>query len=133
VQIRKYPVFYQKVWKVVSQIPKGQVRTYAWVARGVGSPKAYRAVGQALKNNPFPGIIPCHRVIRSDGKLGGYSRGIRFNKVHLEKKKLELLLKEGFTLRGIKRSLKKSKEDYHQASSACRRGREDTNPPNRRT
>jgi O-6-methylguanine DNA methyltransferase len=75
--IKKYPEFYQKVWKVVAQIPKGEVRSYSWVAKKVGSAKAARAVGQALKNNPFPVIIPCHRVIRKDGSLGGYSQGLK--------------------------------------------------------
>jgi methylated-DNA-[protein]-cysteine S-methyltransferase len=67
--------FQKKVWEVVKTIPYGQTRTYKWVAEKIGNPKAFRAVGQALKKNPLPGIIPCHRVIRSDGKLGGFSKG----------------------------------------------------------
>ncbi len=67
--------FARKVYKVVAAIPLGQVRTYKWVAAKVGSPRAVRAVGQALKNNPYPLIIPCHRVVRSDGDCGGYSGG----------------------------------------------------------
>ena len=62
-------------WKVLSQtvkIPIGETRTYQWIARAIGKPKAGRAVGQALKKNPYPVIIPCHRVIRRDGTLGGY-------------------------------------------------------------
>jgi methylated-DNA-[protein]-cysteine S-methyltransferase len=47
------------------------------VAEKIGNPKAFRAVGQALKKNPLPGIVPCHRVIRSDGKLGGFSKGLK--------------------------------------------------------
>lgn len=85
--IKKYPKFYQKVWKVVAQIPKGEVRSYSWVAKKVGSAKAARAVGQALKNNPFPGIIPCHRVIRKDGSLGGYSQGLRKKRLLLNTEK----------------------------------------------
>ncbi len=85
-----YPLFYQKVWSVVSKIPKGEVRTYKWVAQQVGSPNAVRAVGQALKNNPFAPIIPCHRVIKSDGTLGGYRLGI--------KKKIALLSSEGIKI-----------------------------------
>lgn len=67
--------FEKEVLKVVSQIPFGQRRSYMWVAKKVGRPKAVRAVGQALRRNPLPIIIPCHRVIRSDGKIGGYRWG----------------------------------------------------------
>lgn len=56
-------------------IPRGEVRPYAWVAREIGSPKAVRAVGTALAHNPIPVLIPCHRVVRSDGQLGRYSMG----------------------------------------------------------
>jgi O-6-methylguanine DNA methyltransferase len=80
--------FSLKVYKAILTIPLGEVRTYKWVARRIGKPRAYRAVGQALKNNPWPVIIPCHRVIASDGNLGGYSRGI------VKKKKLLNLEKE---------------------------------------
>ncbi|MFN3966337.1 MAG: methylated-DNA--[protein]-cysteine S-methyltransferase [Endomicrobiia bacterium] len=85
-EIKKYPEFYQKVWLACLKIPEGQTRTYKWIAEKIGHPNAYRAVGNALSKNPFAGLIPCHRVIREDGKLGGYSGGIR--------KKLELLKKE---------------------------------------
>lgn len=67
--------FQAKVYKIVSTIPRGETRTYKWVAEKIGSPKASRAVGQALKRNPFIGKVPCHRVICSDGSLGGFSRG----------------------------------------------------------
>ena len=67
--------FRKKVYKIVLKIPLGEVRTYKWVARKIGRPKAVRAVGQALKNNPYPIIIPCHRVIKSDGEIGGYVFG----------------------------------------------------------
>ena len=62
-----------KVWKYLMQIPKGKVKTYLEVARAVGKPKAVRAVANAIGENPYPIKIPCHRVIRSDGGLGGYS------------------------------------------------------------
>lgn len=67
--------FQWKVLKVTANIPLGETRSYKWVARHVGSPKAVRAVGQALRRNPYPLIIPCHRVIKSDGSLGGYAGG----------------------------------------------------------
>ena len=67
--------FAKKVYKAVLTIPLGEVRTYKWLAKKVGQPKAYRAVGQVLKNNPYPLIIPCHRIIESGGGLGGYILG----------------------------------------------------------
>ncbi len=66
-------VFQRKVYEAILRIPRGQVRTYAQIARAVGSPKAARAVGQALKRNRWAPAIPCHRVVASDGTLGGYS------------------------------------------------------------
>ncbi len=65
--------FQRKVYEAILKIPKGQVRTYSQVARAIGKPKAARAVGQALKRNRWAPAIPCHRVIASDGSLGGYS------------------------------------------------------------
>jgi len=67
--------FAKKVYKAVLNIPPGEVRTYRWVARKIGSPHAARAVGAALRNNPYPLIIPCHRVVKSNGSLGGYAFG----------------------------------------------------------
>ncbi len=72
-RMENYPPFYQKVWRVCAEIPRGQVRTYGWVARRIGSPKAARAVGQALGKNPFAPTIPCHRVVGADGSLTGFS------------------------------------------------------------
>src|SRR5262249_39660482 len=57
------------------EIPRGEVRPYAWVAREIGHPKAVRAVGTALAHNPLPLLIPCHRVVRSDGRIGDYGLG----------------------------------------------------------
>lgn len=68
-------LFQRSVWKVDQSIPYGETRTYHWVAEKLGMPKAARAVGQALARNPLPIIIPCHRVIYSDGNLGGFSSG----------------------------------------------------------
>ena len=65
--------FQRKVYEAALRIPKGQVRTYAQIARAIGNPNAARAVGQALKRNRWASEIPCHRVIASDGSLGGYS------------------------------------------------------------
>ena len=65
--------FQLKVWKYLKTIPKGQVKTYKQVAIGIKSPKSARAVANACGKNPYAPKIPCHRVIRSDGGLGGYS------------------------------------------------------------
>lgn len=65
--------FQKKVYEALLRIPKGQVRTYTQIARAVGKPKAARAVGQACKRNRWAPEIPCHRVVASDGRLGGYS------------------------------------------------------------
>lgn len=67
--------FQQQVLHAALQIPRGQVYTYADIARKIGNPKAVRAVGQALGRNPVPIVIPCHRVVAANGKLGGYSGG----------------------------------------------------------
>ena len=66
-------IFQLKVWNYLKKIPKGKVKTYLEVAKGIGKPKAFRAVANAVGKNPYPPKIPCHRVIRSDGRLGGYS------------------------------------------------------------
>jgi len=68
--------FDKKVWLSLKEIPYGETRTYKWLAEKIGNPKASRAVGQALGRNPVPIIFPCHRIVESDGSLGGYSGGI---------------------------------------------------------
>ena len=74
-EISKIPgtFFQKKVWLELSKIPKGETRTYKEIAIAIGHPKSARAVANACGKNPQPIKIPCHRVIRSDGKLGGYS------------------------------------------------------------
>jgi len=74
--IRPYSDFYKKVWNALLTIPYGETRTYADIARQIGSPKACRAVGGANHNNPISIIVPCHRVIGSTGKLTGYAGGL---------------------------------------------------------
>ena len=66
-------LFQKKVWLELSKIPKGETRTYKEIAIAIGHPESARAVANACGKNPQPIKIPCHRVIRSDGKLGGYS------------------------------------------------------------
>ena len=79
-----YTPFERKVWAATSRIPYGQTRPYSWVAKEVGSPRAYRAVGAALAKNPIPIVIPCHRVLRKDGSLGGYGGGLEMKCTLLE-------------------------------------------------
>jgi O-6-methylguanine DNA methyltransferase len=67
--------FEQAVLRKTMEIPWGEVRPYAWVAREIGRPRAVRAVGSALAGNPIPFVIPCHRVVRADGRIGEYGAG----------------------------------------------------------
>jgi methylated-DNA-[protein]-cysteine S-methyltransferase len=67
--------FSRSVLDIVGTIPYGTLRSYKWVARQIGAPRATRPVGQTLSRNPLPIVIPCHRVVNSDGTLGGYSGG----------------------------------------------------------
>ena len=84
--------FQKKVWKALLGIPKGKTVTYKELAKKIGKPKAVRAVANAVGANPMPVTIPCHRVIRSDGSLGGY-----YGKGGTKTKRT-LLLKEGVNL-----------------------------------
>ena len=79
--------FQLKVWSYLRKIPLGSVKTYSQVAKGIGNPLAARAVANAVGKNPYPPKIPCHRVIRSDGSLGGYSGkgGVKTKKMLLKK------------------------------------------------
>ena len=91
--IHQTSTFNQKVWQATQKIPRGKVTTYAAVARVLGKPKAARAVGNALNKNRFR-AVPCHRVVRSDGTVGGFARGT--------KEKMWLLKKEGITIKANK-------------------------------
>ena len=84
--------FQLKVWKYIKTIPKGKVKTYKQVAIAIKSPKSARAVANACAKNPYPPKIPCHRVIRSDGALGGYSGrgGIKQKLKLLSSEKVEI-------------------------------------------
>ena len=84
--------FQLATWRYLRQIPKGTVKTYSQVAKAIGKASAVRAVANAIGKNPYAPKIPCHRVIRSDGSLGGYS-----GKGGIKTKKL-LLKREGITL-----------------------------------
>jgi methylated-DNA-[protein]-cysteine S-methyltransferase len=79
--------FQRDVWEATLKIPYGQLRSYGWIAAEIGRGRAARAVGQALGANRLPIIVPCHRVIRSDGSMGGFSGGLHWKKelIKLEK------------------------------------------------
>ena len=85
---RKPTRFEERVYAVVRRIPRGQPRSYRWVAKQLGNPGLARAVGGALHRNPDPRRTPCHRVISSDGTLGGYARGLA--------RKRQILQREGW-------------------------------------
>jgi methylated-DNA-[protein]-cysteine S-methyltransferase len=72
--------FQRQVWQLTRLIPYGETRSYSWVAEQLGKTGAVRAVGQALGQNPLPIIVPCHRVVASNGKLGGYSGGVEMKR-----------------------------------------------------
>ena len=91
--------FQSHVLKLVSMIPRGKVTTYKELARALGRSSAYRVVANALARNPHPVKIPCHRVVRSDGKIGGYKFG--------ERRKKTLLVSEGVEVLGAKVDLQR--------------------------
>ena len=84
--------FQLKVWAYLRKIPRGSVRTYSQVAKDIGKPLSTRAVANAIGKNPYAPKIPCHRVIRSDGSLGGYSGkgGVKTKRFLLKKEGIRL-------------------------------------------
>ena len=87
--------FQISVWKKIAEIPSGQTATYSEIAHSIGKPKSFRAVANACGQNPFPVVIPCHRVVRLDGGLGGYSGkgGTATKSALLESEKLSIKAK----------------------------------------
>ncbi|UCB56811.1 MAG: MGMT family protein [Candidatus Omnitrophota bacterium] len=86
-KMKEYTPFQRKVFKAVSTIPFGQRRSYRWVAKRIGRPHAARAVGLALKKNKDLFVVPCHRVVRADGAIGGYVLGGEIKKMLLDLEK----------------------------------------------
>ena len=80
----------KKIYKKLCEVPKGKITTYGELAKAVGMKNGQRAVGKIMNKNPYPSIIPCHRVVKSDGKLGGYAYG--------ENVKTTMLAKEGIKI-----------------------------------
>lgn len=95
----KEPSFAQAVYNITRLIPKGKISTYKEVAAALNNPKSVRAVGNALNKNPHAPIVPCHRVIKSNGEVGGFANGI--------KKKIAILKKEAIIINKGKIDLKK--------------------------
>ena len=81
--------FNEKVWNACARVPRGKVTTYGAIAKALGT-KAHRAVGNALHANPYAPRVPCHRVVKSDGSVGGFGGGVR--------KKIRMLKKEGIKI-----------------------------------
>ncbi len=102
--------FQQQVWQAARTIPWGQTQSYGWVAQQIGKPKASRAVGQAMGQNPVPLVVPCHRVLAAGGRLGGYGGG--------EDVKLQLLRQEGITVRATSRQKPAPRRPWPYHSSA---------------
>jgi methylated-DNA-[protein]-cysteine S-methyltransferase len=90
--------FYEKCYAVLKKVPKGKVTTYKEIARALNS-KAYRAVGTAMNKNPYSPIVPCHRVVNSDGKVGGFFSGTKM--------KVNILKSEGIVIVNNKIDLNK--------------------------
>lgn len=142
VDLRSVTEFQVKVLRTTAAIPKGEVRPYGWVAHEIDSPKAVRAVGSAVARNPVPLIIPCHRVVRSDGHIGNYSLGGVHNKIDLlehegaQPAELERLASQHVRVRGnsttgvychptcaaIRRSKESNVVDFRSSSDAQEAG-----------
>ncbi|MCL6451082.1 MAG: methylated-DNA--[protein]-cysteine S-methyltransferase [Acetobacteraceae bacterium] len=95
--------FQRKVLELTRTIPYGEVRSYGWLARGAGCPGGARAVGQVMRRNPVAIVVPCHRVVGSGGRLGGYSGGLG--------RKVQLLKLEGVEVSGGRVRVSKGRED----------------------
>ena len=84
----------EKVYKKLLEVPKGKITTYGEIAKAIGLKNGQRVIGKIMNKNPYPVIVPCHRVIKSDGKIGGYAWG--------EKVKAKMLLNEGIKIKNGK-------------------------------
>ena len=80
----------EKIYKKLLQVPPGKITTYGELSRAVGFENGQRAIGQIMKKNPFPVIVPCHRVVKSDGTVGGYAYGSERKKHMLSKEGLKI-------------------------------------------
>ncbi|MDD5614346.1 MAG: MGMT family protein [Candidatus Omnitrophica bacterium] len=91
--LKSFNGFQRKVYSKVLEIPLGETRSYKWVAKELNCPKRVRLVAKLLSENPYPFIIPCHRVVKSDGSLGGYMFGNNLKKYLLDlEKRIKLVI-----------------------------------------
>jgi len=90
----------KKIYKKLLEVPKGKITTYGELAKAVGLKNGQRAVGKIMNKNPYPVIIPCHRVVKSDGKVGGYAYG--------EEIKSDMLTREGIVIKNGKISFSRN-------------------------
>ena len=97
--------FNQKIYSLLKKVPKGKITTYKALANALGT-KAYRAVGQAMRCNPYAPIVPCHRVVKSDGSIGGFSGSINPNSKEV-KRKIRMLMQESVKIKNRKIELEK--------------------------
>ncbi|MEM3403970.1 MAG: MGMT family protein [Nitrososphaeria archaeon] len=104
------------VYRLLKQVPKGKVTSYKALAEAAGNPKASRAVGAFMRTNPYAPIVPCHRVVYSDGRLGGFSGKIRI------KEKIKMLEEEGVIVRNDR--VERFKEHYFDRFSIERAKKE---------
>jgi O-6-methylguanine DNA methyltransferase len=100
--LRGHTEFERDVWLKALQIPRGEVRPYGWIAREIGRPGAVRAVGSALNKNPIPLLIPCHRVVKSDGQIGEYAFGPSMKRALLASEGLDLAWIEALGRAGVR-------------------------------
>jgi len=84
----------RRVYKKLCKVPKGKITTYGELAKAVGLKNGQRVIGRIMNKNPYPVIVPCHRVVKSDGKIGGYAYG--------EKPKTKMLIREGLKIKNGK-------------------------------
>jgi len=94
--------FQRRVLEKCAEIPPGEIRPYGWIAREIGNPGAVRAVGTALGRNPVPVLIPCHRVVRTDGRIGSYAYGSPMKRQLLEHEGLDPAAVESAARRGVR-------------------------------
>lgn len=94
--------FQRMVLRKCAEIPPGEIRPYGWIAREIGNPGAVRAVGTALGRNPVPVLIPCHRVVRTDGRIGNYAYGAAMKRRLLEHEGVDPIEIEAIARRGIR-------------------------------
>ncbi|MHA1232420.1 MAG: MGMT family protein [Candidatus Helarchaeota archaeon] len=91
IDLSKFSDFEKKVYEITRRIPEGKVATYGQIARIIGSPRSARAVGNALNKNPYPIIIPCHRVVKANGEVGGFAKGTEEKIKLLEKENIKII------------------------------------------